>query len=95
MQVYRTGVFPDRLIEANTARIESQTATEALPPAPASALALPIDTARSQVNQAAMMPGLMAPTADGIFTIGSVALKVGNASATSAKTVVSNSWGFT
>lgn len=82
----------DTLIRVSQERVEVRNEFEQYPPAPASALAVPVETARSQVNMIAMMPALMAPTPDGIFTIGAVSVK--SPGRITAIKLGASSWGF-
>lgn len=77
----------------NWVRLDRTIDESRLPPAPATALAVPTETARNEVNQAAAMPALIAPTRDGIFAIGPTAVKVGDTIAISGARSF-NSWGF-
>lgn len=78
----------DALMQVNSNRVRMSTEQKELPPAPASSVAVPIDTARAQVNQLSMLPAMMAPTADGLFIIGGVSVKPIKVRA------ISSSWGF-
>src|SRR5262245_16250949 len=62
--------------------------------APASPQAVPVETARAEVNAASLLTGMMAPTPDGIYTIGAVSVKGSNAIKPIAKTENWGSWGF-
>lgn len=85
----------DAAVQVNSFRIRTETAQKDLPPAPASALALPIDTARAEVNMLAMAPAMLAPTADGLFVIGSVGVKAPSSAALARiRSLGSSSWGF-
>lgn len=87
-----SAVSGDRLIIENQRRLEVRNEMSEYPAPPASVLAVPAETARAQANVLSMVPAMMAPTPDGIFTIGSVAVKT-NATTQINSTGIS-SWGF-
>lgn len=90
MGVLRVGSTTDGLLQSSQTRLEVRVSEKSQTAAPASSLAVPTETARAEVNSAALMTAMMMPTQDGIFSIGSVAVKIGSA----IKSVTKASWSY-
>lgn len=84
----------DKFIRLDTLRLEEQVEYNRLTPAPASPLAAPVETARSQANQATVVFLAMAPSRDGIFTVGPTSVRVGSAQIKILPASSVSSWGF-
>ena len=75
MSINRIDAINDHYFSISQNRLEQNTAIQSDTPAPASALAVPIETARAQVNASFFMIAMMRPTSDGIFVVGSVSVR--------------------
>lgn len=84
----------DQLVKVQTAKQQAKVAEKQHMPAPGSVHAVPIETARAEVNAAALMTAAMAPAAGNIFSIGSVAVKLGNVLKAVGKINAGGTWGF-
>jgi hypothetical protein len=62
---------------------------QATPAPPAAPLAVPVETARAEVNAASLTNALMVPTHDAIYGIGGIGVKLARNIAS-----VSSTWGF-
>ncbi|MBI3544295.1 MAG: hypothetical protein HY075_13575 [Deltaproteobacteria bacterium] len=88
------GPSAESLIQINSIRLNRTIEQNQYPPAPASALASVVETARAEVNQAALLPAMMAATADGLFTVGATTVKIGSTISAVGNSRSFNSWGF-
>lgn len=84
----------DNYAQYNSVRIERTIEINQLVPPPASPLASPIETARIEANIAAVAPLMMAPSADGIFTVGVTSVKPPTKVSQVTSALKISSWGF-